>query len=74
MQENDRDGICLSQVQKSLPKGPVVSRCSSCQNWELFVTQFLDNRAFDDTDEYCPHCDNHYILDAAIPQMVFILY
>lgn len=22
---------------------------------------------FDETDEYCPHCDNHYVLDAKTP-------
>ncbi|KAJ3000498.1 hypothetical protein HDV02_005363 [Globomyces sp. JEL0801] len=24
---------------------------------------------FDEADEYCPHCDNHYILDAKTPAM-----
>lgn len=22
------------------------------------------------SDEYCPHCDNHYVIDAKTPQMV----
>ena len=26
-----------------------------------------DTRA---SDEYCPHCDNHYVLDAKIPKPV----
>ena len=24
---------------------------------------------FDESDEYCPHCDNHYILPAHEPQL-----
>lgn len=23
---------------------------------------------FDDSDEYCPHCDNHFVLEAKEPQ------
>ena len=23
---------------------------------------------FDESDEYCPNCDNHYVLDAKTPQ------
>jgi len=22
----------------------------------------------DESDEYCPHCDNHYVLEAKLPQ------
>jgi hypothetical protein len=28
-----------------------------------------DLTMFDEADEYCPSCDNHYIIDAKIPQM-----
>jgi len=24
---------------------------------------------FDETDEYCPHCDNHYVIEAKTPQI-----
>lgn len=27
-----------------------------------------DVQEFDDSDEYCPHCDNHFVLDAVTPQ------
>lgn len=27
-----------------------------------------DAREFEDSDEYCPHCDNHYVLDALTPK------
>jgi uncharacterized CHY-type Zn-finger protein len=27
-----------------------------------------DLRAYDESDEYCPHCDNHYVLEAKTPQ------
>jgi len=23
---------------------------------------------FDETDEYCPHCDNHFVIEAKEPQ------
>ncbi|KAI4138556.1 MAG: hypothetical protein LQ341_004614 [Variospora aurantia] len=26
-----------------------------------------DAREFEDCDEYCPHCDNHFVLDALSP-------
>nr|KAJ3422709.1 hypothetical protein HK105_006825 [Polyrhizophydium stewartii] len=28
-----------------------------------------DLREYDETDEYCPHCDNHYVIEAKTPQM-----
>ncbi|KAJ3316512.1 hypothetical protein HDU76_001743 [Blyttiomyces sp. JEL0837] len=28
-----------------------------------------DLGTFDEADEYCPNCDNHYILDAKTPAM-----
>ncbi|KAH7135436.1 hypothetical protein B0J11DRAFT_424705, partial [Dendryphion nanum] len=27
-----------------------------------------DAREFEDSDEYCPHCDNHFVLDAITPK------
>lgn len=27
-----------------------------------------DAREFDDSDEYCPHCDNHFVLEAKTPK------
>lgn len=27
-----------------------------------------DVQEFDESDEYCPHCDNHFVLDAVTPQ------
>lgn len=30
---------------------------------------FPQIRTFDETDEYCPGCDNHYIVDAKTPTM-----
>lgn len=26
-----------------------------------------DTQEFEDSDEYCPHCDNHFVLDAKTP-------
>ncbi|KAI0031974.1 hypothetical protein K488DRAFT_78751 [Vararia minispora EC-137] len=27
-----------------------------------------DMGVYDESDEYCPHCDNHYVIDAKTPQ------
>jgi len=27
-----------------------------------------DTTEFDESDEYCPHCDNHFVLDAVTPK------
>lgn len=27
-----------------------------------------DATEFEDSDEYCPHCDNHYIIEAVTPK------
>lgn len=27
-----------------------------------------DASEFEDSDEYCPHCDNHFVIDAKTPQ------
>ncbi|KAJ3555407.1 hypothetical protein NP233_g12214 [Leucocoprinus birnbaumii] len=29
-----------------------------------------DMSAYEESDEYCPHCDNHYVIDAKTPQAV----
>lgn len=27
-----------------------------------------DGQEFEEADEYCPHCDNHFVLDALTPK------
>ena len=29
-----------------------------------------DRNEFEDADEYCPHCDNHFVIDAVTPKPV----
>jgi acetyl-CoA carboxylase beta subunit len=29
-----------------------------------------DAQEFEESDEYCPHCDNHFVLDAITPKPV----
>ncbi|CAA7260482.1 unnamed protein product [Cyclocybe aegerita] len=29
-----------------------------------------DMNTYEESDEYCPHCDNHYVLEAKTPQAV----
>ncbi|EGF78290.1 hypothetical protein BATDEDRAFT_13278, partial [Batrachochytrium dendrobatidis JAM81] len=43
----------------------MVFACKKCKK-----TFRKDLAEFDDQDEYCPHCDNHYIVDAKMPTMV----
>lgn len=28
----------------------------------------LNSRDFDESDEYCPNCDNHFVIEAETPQ------
>ncbi|MBW0528613.1 hypothetical protein O181_068328 [Austropuccinia psidii MF-1] len=41
----------------------IVMMCKKCKR--AFRKQMDE---FDDSDEYCPHCDNHYVLEAKVPQ------
>lgn len=38
--------------------------CKKCK--KAFRKDFADET--DDGDEYCPHCDNHYVIDAIEPK------
>lgn len=40
----------------------MVFACKACK--KVFRK---DLREYEDADEYCPHCDNHYVLPAAAP-------
>ena len=33
--------------------------------WYLFIYLYSD---YEEEDEYCPHCDNHYVLEAVTPE------
>ena len=39
----------------------IVLGCKKCRKVFRVST---DNKEFEEADEYCPHCDNHYVLDA----------
>ncbi|TGO69654.1 hypothetical protein BOTNAR_0008g00190 [Botryotinia narcissicola] len=40
--------------------------CKKCK--KAFRKDFADET--DDGDEYCPHCDNHYVIDAIEPKPI----
>ncbi|KAI5813550.1 hypothetical protein BZA77DRAFT_117270 [Pyronema omphalodes] len=42
----------------------MVFACKKCR--KCFRKQVQD---WDESDEYCPHCDNHFLLEAKTPQM-----
>ncbi|PKC13125.1 hypothetical protein RhiirA5_352026 [Rhizophagus irregularis] len=65
---------------KHILNAQVSIRAQCCQRWfdcadchaevsdhQLSKTLEMDMENFDETDEYCPHCDNHYVLDAKTP-------
>merc|ERR1712093_937568 len=31
-----------------------------------------DMTVYDEADEYCPHCDNHYVIEAKTPQAMLV--
>lgn len=37
------------------------------KTWRNYSISYI--RTFDEADEYCPGCDNHYIIDAKTPTM-----
>ncbi|CAB4408993.1 unnamed protein product [Rhizophagus irregularis] len=47
------------QLSKTLEMVFACKKCKKCFR--------KDMENFDETDEYCPHCDNHYVLDAKTP-------
>ena len=49
------------ELQKTLD---MVFACKACR--KVFRK---DMREYTEQDEYCPHCDNHYVLDAKEPVM-----
>ncbi|ORX64164.1 hypothetical protein BCR32DRAFT_298183 [Anaeromyces robustus] len=36
-------------------------KCKKCFRKDMLV--------YEEADEYCPHCDNHYVIEAKTPQM-----
>ncbi|CAG8656654.1 4609_t:CDS:10 [Funneliformis caledonium] len=47
------------ELAKSIEMVFACKKCKKC------FRKDLEN--FDETDEYCPHCDNHYVLEAKTP-------
>ncbi|KAF2075609.1 hypothetical protein CYY_003077 [Polysphondylium violaceum] len=46
----------------------IVFACKKCKKcFRKYMSQF------EESDEYCPHCDNHYYLDAVTPQQKMVL-
>lgn len=39
-----------------------------CKKCKKAFRKDTSDPTFDESDEYCPHCDNHYVLDAKTPQ------
>ncbi|KAI3647725.1 hypothetical protein MP228_007946 [Amoeboaphelidium protococcarum] len=46
----------------------IVLACKKCK--KVFRKDVVELEEQDDSDEYCPHCDNHYVLEAKIPEPV----
>lgn len=39
----------------------------ACKKCRKVFRKDMDH--YDEADEYCPHCDNHYVLEAVTPQL-----
>ncbi|KXS19383.1 hypothetical protein M427DRAFT_52823 [Gonapodya prolifera JEL478] len=39
----------------------------ACKKCKKVFRKDMSN--YDDSDEYCPHCDNHYVIEAKAPQL-----
>lgn len=46
----------------------LVLACKQCK--KVFRKDLSTPQELDDADEYCPHCDNHYVIDARVPEAV----
>ncbi len=41
----------------------MIFACKKCKKWFR-----KDAQEFEEADEYCPHCDNHFVLEALTPK------
>ena len=59
--------LCVQEVQEVFQK-----RCSGIRGEVTFLKFGIKTWLIDSTttcsDEYCPHCDNHFVLDALTPK------
>jgi len=39
-----------------------------CKKCKRAFRKDVTDREFEESDEYCPHCDNHYRIDAVTPK------
>lgn len=47
----------MQEMQARVPQGHAVR-----------IHSFDHNSDFDESDEYCPNCDNHFVIDAETPK------
>ncbi|KAI9760660.1 MAG: Proteasome subunit alpha type-4 [Chaenotheca gracillima] len=57
----DRHAVANGSTVPNATKSRKVTRYNSVSIWK-------DAKEFDESDEYCPHCDNHFVLDAKTPK------
>ncbi|KAI1431225.1 zinc finger protein [Xylaria sp. CBS 124048] len=48
------------QLQQTLEMTFACKKCKKCFR--------KDAQEFEEADEYCPHCDNHFVLEAVVPK------
>jgi uncharacterized CHY-type Zn-finger protein len=53
-----------TETHPLLKQTEMVFACKKCK--KCFRKDALE---FDESDEYCPHCDNHFVIDALTPKM-----
>lgn len=52
-----------SEDHELLKRDEMIFACKKCK--KCFRK---DAKEFEDADEYCPHCDNHFVIDALTPK------
>ncbi|KAE9968680.1 hypothetical protein EG328_007321 [Venturia inaequalis] len=52
-----------SEDHELLKRDEMIFACKKCK--KCFRK---DANEFEDADEYCPHCDNHFVIDAVTPK------
>ena len=58
---------CHEETQDHTMQGShiLIMMCLKCRRC---FRKDVKNNEIDEADEFCPHCDNHYVLDADVPE------
>lgn len=58
----------VSSLSFLTPSKPNISETFACKKCKKAFRK--DAQEFEESDEYCPHCDNHFVLEAVTPKPI----